>query len=82
MSALNPGRNSPEPETLSGAQQQDPMFTQHIPIDTRPAAELGHQLSEDEDLELPSNPVSLLEKIEEAKYGNSTRVFEEGSLIH
>lgn len=81
MFALKPGRNSPEPETQSGAQQQDPMFSKRIAIDTRPAAELGHKLSEDGDLELPSNPVSLLEKIEAAKYGKSTRVFEEGSLI-
>lgn len=82
MSAPNPGRNSPEPEAQSGAQLQDPMFSKHTqPTDTLPAAELGHNKSEGGDLQLPSNPMNLLEKIEAAKYGQSTKAFEEGSLI-
>lgn len=80
MSAPKAGRQSPEPENQSGAQQQDPMFSEHTAIDTRPAAELGQDLSEGSSLQLPSNPVPRLEEIEAGKYGESIRNFEEGSL--
>lgn len=80
MSAPKAGRQSPDPEHQSGAQQQDPMFSEYTDIDSRPAAELGQNLSEESDFQLPSNPVSALEKIEAGKYGKSIRNYEEGSL--
>ncbi|KAJ5283280.1 hypothetical protein N7505_001260 [Penicillium chrysogenum] len=80
MSAPKAGRQSPEPEHQSGAQQRDPMFSKHTTIDTRPAAELGQELSEGSSLQLPSNPVPHLEEIEAGKYGKAIRNYEEGSL--
>lgn len=80
MSAPKAGRQSPKPGDQSGAQQQDPMFSEHTSIDTRPAAELGQELSEGSGIKLPSNPVHPLEEIEAGKYGKSIRKFEEGSL--
>lgn len=80
MSAPKAGRQSPEPQLQSGAQQQDPMFSEHTAIDSRPAPELGQKLSEGSGLQLPSNPVPPLEVIEAGKYGKSIRNFEEGGL--
>ncbi|KAJ5556034.1 hypothetical protein N7513_003676 [Penicillium frequentans] len=80
MSAPKAGRQSPDPEHQSGAQQQDPMFSEHTAIDTRPAAELGQELGEGNSLQLPSNPVPRLEEIEAGKYGTSIRNYEEGNL--
>ncbi|KAJ5337379.1 uncharacterized protein N7506_005401 [Penicillium brevicompactum] len=80
MSAPQADRQSPGPKNQSGTQQQDPMFSEYTAIDTRPAAELGQELSEGSSLQLPRNPVPHLEKIEAGKYEKSIRNFEEGSL--
>ncbi|KAJ5363886.1 uncharacterized protein N7496_009599 [Penicillium cataractarum] len=58
------GRQSPDPEHQSGAQQRDPMFSEHKAIETRPAPELGHKMGEANDHPLLSNPVHPLENIE------------------
>jgi hypothetical protein len=81
MSAPKGGRQSPDPERQSGAQQQDPMFSKHTAIETRPAAELGHKMGETNDHPLLSNPVHPLEKIEAGKYGQSIRGFEERRIF-
>lgn len=81
MSAPKGGRQSPDPEHQSGAQQQDPMFSEHTAVETRPAPEIGHKMDEINDHPLLSNPVHPLENIEAGKYGRSIRGFEEGRIF-
>ncbi|KAJ5881980.1 uncharacterized protein N7529_000652 [Penicillium soppii] len=70
MSAPNPGRQSPEPETQSGAQQQDTPGTGRTSVGTHPSP--GHSAHESEKTKstLESNPAHRLAEIEAEKYGN------------
>ncbi|ODM17745.1 hypothetical protein SI65_06533 [Aspergillus cristatus] len=69
MSAPNPGRQSPDPERQSGAQQRDPVSAGKTLPEFR--GEPRHSQAESEDTKntkLESNPVHRLEEIEAKKY--------------
>ncbi|OKO95513.1 hypothetical protein PENSUB_11025 [Penicillium subrubescens] len=71
MSAPREGRQSPEPETQTGAQLRDP--PSHGKLDdnsTRPAPEFSHERAADQKgPSLPgSNPTHRLEEIEAEKF--------------
>ncbi|KAJ5112412.1 hypothetical protein N7532_000457 [Penicillium argentinense] len=73
MSSQFPGRQSPEPELLSGAQQRDVPGSGKIgssmSSSSKPAPEFAQKKSNEQKQEhLTSNPVHALEKIEAAKY--------------
>ncbi|OCK85779.1 hypothetical protein K432DRAFT_377290 [Lepidopterella palustris CBS 459.81] len=66
MSAPKAGRQSPEPENQTGAQQQDP---QANPNDqgAAPSAEYAKDVSKEQLSNLSSNPTHPLEKFAEQK---------------
>ena len=76
MSAPNPGRQSPEPETQSGEQQRSPPASGKIGSSmssSRRAPEFGQQSSDDTKLHgLSSNPEHPLDKIEAEKFAKGT----------
>lgn len=73
MSSQYPGRQSPDPENLSGAQQHDipgsGKIGSSMSASTRPAPEYAQQKSDEQKRHsLQSNPEHELERIEAAKY--------------
>ncbi|KAJ5242921.1 uncharacterized protein N7469_001248 [Penicillium citrinum] len=71
MSSQLPGRQSPDPERLTGSQQKDVPGSGKIDesLGARPAPEFAQQKSEENKRNsLPSNPEHPLEKAEAAKY--------------
>lgn len=69
MSAPNPGRQSPDPERQSGAQQQDPPSAGKTFPEFR--GDPRHSQAESEDTKnnrLQSNPTHRLEEIEAEKF--------------
>lgn len=73
MSSQYPGRQSPDPETLTGAQQHDipgsGKIGSSMSSSTRPAPEFAQQQSEKEKRHsLQSNPEHEFERIQAAKY--------------
>ncbi|KAJ5776930.1 hypothetical protein N7520_000176 [Penicillium odoratum] len=77
MSSKNAGRQSPPPESQSGAQQRDPPSSGKIgDSSSRPAPEFAQQQSDQSKGDvLTSNPVHPLEKIEADKYRKGTGNF-------
>lgn len=68
MSAPNPGRQSPEPERQTGAQQRDPMSAGKTAPELRGDPRHSQQESEDtKNNKLESNPVHRLEEAEAKK---------------
>lgn len=74
MSAPNAGRQSPPPESQSGAQQQDPPASGKIGGNApRPASDFAqHESDEQKNQSLKSNPEHPLDKVEEAKFSKGT----------
>ena len=70
MSAPLPGRQSPDPETQTGAQQQDPPSAGREPDEYKPKdPEYAKRQSDKEKFhDLRSNPVHPLEIASHAKY--------------
>ncbi|KXG54067.1 uncharacterized protein PGRI_072110 [Penicillium griseofulvum] len=69
MSAPNPGRQSPPPESQSGSQQQETPGSGRTNVGKPPAHETSRRSSEDyRDNVLTSNPEHPLEKIEAEKF--------------
>jgi hypothetical protein len=71
MSAPNQGRQSPEPENQTGAQQQDIPGTGRTSVGNQPSAEdneRSQRSQEDFKNNLPSNPESEFGKIQGDKY--------------
>ncbi|KAH1270919.1 hypothetical protein KXW98_004903 [Aspergillus fumigatus] len=69
MSAQNSGRQSPPPETQSGAQQQDPPSAGKTQSELRGDPQHSQRESnETKEWKLESNPKHPLEDIEAAKY--------------
>ncbi|XHG03311.1 hypothetical protein AWENTII_006622 [Aspergillus wentii] len=69
MSAPYPGRQSPEPETQTGAQLQDPPSWGRTDPEYRGAPRHSQDESEETKSKLESNPPpSRYEQIEESKY--------------
>ncbi|KAJ5569777.1 uncharacterized protein N7459_009207 [Penicillium hispanicum] len=75
MSAPLPGRQSPDPERQTGAQQRDPPASGKIGpsgSSSRPAPGFAQQQSEEaKSHRLPSNPEHPLEKIEAEKFAKA-----------
>jgi hypothetical protein len=70
MSAPYPGRQSPEPETQSGAQQRDPPSTGKLDSSSHQAPEFSYEKGDAKPAGagLESNPTQRYEEIEAAKY--------------
>jgi hypothetical protein len=68
MSAPNAGRQSPEPETQTGAQQQETPGTGRTSVGSHPSPEQSAHSSEEFKKTLQSNPEHPLEKIEAEKF--------------
>jgi hypothetical protein len=69
MSAPYPGRQSPEPETQSGAQQRDPPSTGKLGSSLYRAPEFSYERGDPKaGAGLESNPTQRYEEVEAAKY--------------
>lgn len=70
MSAPYPGRQSPEPETQSGAQQREPPSTGKLDSSSRQVPEFSYEKGDGKSPWdcLESNPRQRYEEIEAAKY--------------
>ena len=66
MSAPNAGRQSPEPERQTGAQQQDAQSKPNE-LSGAPSMEHAKEASDDQKAKLSSNPTHPLEKYAEEK---------------
>ncbi|EAW13878.1 uncharacterized protein ACLA_069060 [Aspergillus clavatus NRRL 1] len=68
MSAQKSGRQSPPPETQTGAQQQDPVSAGKTEPELRGDPQHSQRESDETKSKLESNPKHPLEDIEAAKY--------------
>ncbi|KAF2263693.1 hypothetical protein CC78DRAFT_581072 [Lojkania enalia] len=67
MSAPNPGRQSPDPERQSGAQQSDPPASEPNEQGGAPSVSHAKEASDNQKANLASNPTHPLEKFAEEK---------------
>ncbi|KAF2244480.1 hypothetical protein BU26DRAFT_523128 [Trematosphaeria pertusa] len=67
MSAPNAGRQSPDPERQTGAQQQDPVASNVNEQGGAPSQGNAKEASDDQKASLSSNPTHPLEKFAEEK---------------
>lgn len=70
MSAPNQGRQSPDPERQTGAQQQDPPSSGNIDSNLKGSSQQSRQ--ETQASGLSSNPKHVLEDVEEKKFSKGT----------
>lgn len=71
MSAPNAGRQSPEPERQTGAQQQDPNSNPNNQ-GAAPSSEHAQDASKEQLKNMSSNPVGVLDKAAEEKTSKTT----------
>ena len=72
MSAPNQGRQSPDPESQSGAQGKDPMANKPNEQGGAPSLDHAKDTSEDQKANLASNPKGPLEEAAKEKTSKAT----------